>query len=245
MIGLEGSGFTICLGVILLLTGIVMYYCKSKITACETRMNTMLNLITDLHSEVNTLKMTQTTAVHSAMYGGSGPMTGVTQDVEEYESDSESGGEEESDSEISEEEEVETQLEGQGEDTVKTVDAMINPFETHPYKELIPSSSTISAEVVNESSESEGDTEEDETPKQVKVVDLGQIEELAIEDLNMEEEEEDEDEEEDEESSEGEPAIDYAKMQVTALKKLASERQLAPNVHKLRKQELVNLLQGN
>jgi hypothetical protein len=33
-------------------------------------------------------------------------------------------------------------------------------------------------------------------------------------------------------------------MQVAALKKLASERNLASNVNKLRKQELVNLLQG-
>ena len=33
-------------------------------------------------------------------------------------------------------------------------------------------------------------------------------------------------------------------MQVSALKKLAAERQLAPNVHKLRKKELVTLLQA-
>ena len=35
MFGLEGSGFTIAIGLILLLTGVVMYYCRQKITQCE------------------------------------------------------------------------------------------------------------------------------------------------------------------------------------------------------------------
>ena len=45
-------------------------------------------------------------------------------------------------------------------------------------------------------------------------------------------------------SSQEKTEIDYSKMQVSALKKLATERQLAPNVHKLRKKELVTLLQA-
>ena len=214
MIGLEGSGFTICLGVILLLTGIVMYYCKSKITACENKMNTMLNLISELHTEVNTLKQTNVSVPNLT------ETTNFGQPLEqEIASD-------DSDSEEDEESENENSLE-----------TTINPFETHPYKELIPSSTTVGTEVINESSEEEYDTEDEETPKeQVKVVDLGQIEELDIQDLN--------DEEDEEESSEDEPQIDYGKMQVAALKKLASERNLASNVNKLRKQELVNLLQG-
>ena len=216
MIGLEGSGFTICLGVILLLTGIVMYYCKSKITACENKMNTMLNLISDLHSEVNSLKQASYVA-QSVAAVPENEYTTTTGFTREYESESESEEEEE------------------GEEI--TLEKAVNPFETHPYKELIPTNSTVGADVINESSESEGDTE-DETPKrEVKVVDIGQIEELEID--NLDEEEEDE-----EETSEEEGQIDYTKMQVSALKKLATERQLAPNVNKLRKQELVNLLQG-
>lgn len=217
MISLEGSGFTICLGVILLLTGIVMYYCKSKITACENKMNTMLNLISELHSEVNTLKQTNVSVPN---------LTETTHFGQPLQQENES---DESDSEEDEESESENN---------NSLKATINPFETHPYKELIPSSTTIGSEVINESSAEEDDTEDEETSKeQVKVVDLGQIEELEIEDLNDEDEE-------DEESSEEEPQIDYGKMQVAALKKLASERNLASNVNKLRKQELVNLLQG-
>ena len=217
MISLEGSGFTICLGVILLLTGIVMYYCKSKITACENKMNTMLNLISELHSEVNTLKQTNV------------PLPNLTETTHFGEPLQQENESDESDSEEDEESESENN---------NSLKATINPFETHPYKELIPTSTAVGTEVINESSEEEDDTEDEETSKeQVKVVDLGQIEELEIEDLNDEDEE-------DEESSEEEPQIDYGKMQVAALKKLASERNLASNVNKLRKQELVNLLQG-
>jgi hypothetical protein len=225
MIGLEGSGFTICLGVILLLTGIVMYYCKSKITACENRMNTMLNLISDLHSEVSALKQGSYVA-HPVAH----PVAATAMPESDYATTTEFVAESESEEDDdSDEEEREEEI---------TLEKAVNPFETHPYKELIPSNSTVGADVINESSESEGDTDE-ETPKQeVKVVDLGQIEELEIDDL-------DEEEEEVEETSEEEGQIDYAKMQVTALKKLAAERQLAPNVHKLRKQELVNLLQSH
>lgn len=216
MIGLEGSGFTICLGVILLLTGIVMYYCKSKITACENKMNTMLNLISELHTEVNTLKQTNVSVPNLT------ETTNFGQPLEQEIASDDSDSEEDEESENENNNSLET---------------TINPFETHPYKELIPSSTTLGTEVINESSEEEDDTEDEETPKeQVKVVDLGQIEELDIQDLN--------DEEDEEESSEDEPQIDYGKMQVAALKKLASERNLASNVNKLRKQELVNLLQG-
>ena len=225
MIGLEGSGFTICLGVILLLTGIVMYYCKSKITACENRMNTMLNLISDLHSEVNTLKQGLNVAQPVAPMQES-EYTTTTGFTDENQSESESESESEEDHSDNEEE--------------ITIEKVVNPFETHPYKELIPSNSTVSGDLINESSESEGDTDDDTPKQEVKVVDLGPIEELEIGDLDEEEDEEDE-----EETSEEEGQIDYAKMQVTALKKLAAERQLVPNVHKLRKKELVNLLQSH
>lgn len=229
MIGLEGSGFTICLGVILLLTGIVMYYCKSKISACENKMNTMLALISELHSEVNSLKQQTYSAQNEDLVQTSDFSAPTTQLLEE--SDSEESDSEQSDGEEVEEVEVVE---------VKTLEGVINPFETHPYKELIPTSSTVRAEVINESSESEDDTDDDASKEQVKVVDLsGQIEELALDDL------EEEDEEDLQESSEEEIQIDYGKMQVTALKKLATDRQLAPNIHKLRKKELVNLLQSH
>jgi hypothetical protein len=218
MIGLEGSGFTICLGIILLLTGVVMYYCKSKISQCEQKMASMMSLITGLHQEINQLK-TQNVGV----------MMTQEENVDNQELEEESDSESET-----EEEEIEAKPE-------------VNPassFLNHPYSELIPTTEFTEVEV-NESSESEDDEESGEEPT-VKVVDLGEIEELTVpveEDAAQTIEESDESDESDE-SEETNP-IDYSKMQVAALKKLASERQLASNVSKMRKQELVELLQGH
>lgn len=222
MIGLEGSGFTICLGIILLLTGVVMYYCKSKISQCEQKMTSMMTLITGLHQEINQLK-TQNVGV--MMSGGYSQEENV--DNQDLEEESDSGSE-------TEEEEIETETD-------------VNPassFLNHPYSELIPTTEFTEVEV-NESSESEDDEESGEEPT-VKVVDLGEIEELTVpveEDAAQTIEESDESDESDE-SEETNP-IDYSKMQVAALKKLASERQLTSNVSKMRKQELVDLLQGH
>ena len=41
------------------------------------------------------------------------------------------------------------------------------------------------------------------------------------------------------------PDLDYSKMQVSALKKMVSERNLASGVSKLRKQELIDILEQN
>ena len=61
MIGLEGSGFTICLGLILLLTGVVMYYCRKKIVECEHKVDSMFNLVAALNDELSELKNNQKT----------------------------------------------------------------------------------------------------------------------------------------------------------------------------------------
>ena len=222
MIGLEGSGFTICLGVILLLTGIVMYYCKSKITQCESKINTMLNLITGLHEEINILKQQKVSSFNNSS------MTNNTEheDIED----------------IEDMEDIE--------DNEKT-NKNNNSFLNHPYQELIPDQMNKDIHTINESSESEDDTSDEEqeeeiikVPETVKVVDLGEIENLDLEEEKEDSEEETDEESEDSESSLEKTHIDYSKMQVSALKKLAAERQLAPNVHKLRKKELVTLLQA-
>ena len=177
-----------------------------------------MSLITGLHQEINQLK-TQNLGV--TMSGGYSEEENV--DNQELDEDSESGSE-------TEEEESDT-------DTKAKV---TSSFLNHPYSELIPTTEFTQVEV-NESSESE----DDEEPI-VKVVDIGEIEELTVEEnpspsQNIEESDESDESDESEETN----PIDYSKMQVTALKKLASEKQLASNVSKMRKQELVELLQAN
>lgn len=220
MIGLEGSGFTICLGVILLLTGMVMYYCKCKITQCESKLSAMTKLVTGLHEEINILKQQKVSNYNNFS---------MTSNLKENE-----------DNELNE-------------DNDEEYNESSNSFLNHPYQELIPDQMNKEIHTINESSESEDDTSDEEeghdeiikVEESVKVVDLGEIENLDLEKEKQESEEEETDEEsEDSESSQEKTEIDYSKMQVSALKKLATERQLAPNVHKLRKKELVTLLQA-
>ena len=246
MIGLEGSGFTICLGVILLLTGIVMYYCKSKITQNEHKINSMFKLVTALHEEVNTLKSVQQQNISHMQSGGH------MQSEQEYEwnqtTQMESDGDLES---INEEDESQPRENA----------PVPNSFLNHPYEELIPTQMT---QELNESDDSQSETDNDheeeeeiklaihnldsnteENSSTIKVVDLGEIEELKVEEESEEEEEELEETDGTETNSEGEsPDIDYTKMQVAALKKIVSERNLASNVSKLRKPELLTLLQA-
>ena len=222
MIGLEGSGFTICLGIILLLTGVVMYYCKSKISQCEQKITSMMTLISGLHQEINQLKSQNVGVMMSDGYRDEENV-----DSQELEEESESGSE-------PEEEEIDDNTE------VKIASSFLN----HPYSELIPTTDFREVEV-NESSESEDDDDSGEQ-QTIKVVDLGEIEDLTVpveEDGQQNVEESDESDESDD--SEEVDSIDYSKMQVAALKKLASERQLASNVSKMRKQELVELLQAH
>lgn len=220
MIGLEGSGFTICLGVILLLTGVVMYYCKSKITKCEHTISSMMSLIEDLHGEVNALKQVTANSTRPAMVSMPPETTSFSGPLEE-----------ESDSEESEEEE----------EVVNEVNETSNDrFLNHPYQELIPTQLSVdNLTKINESSESEDDEEEEPVvvadSSQVKVVELGEIEDLTLQEEEQSEESETEEEEE--------QSIDYSKMQVAALKKMAMERRLGTNINKMRKQELVDLLQ--
>ena len=228
MIGLEGSGFTICLGVILLLTGIVMYYCKSKITQNEHKLNSMFKLISALHEEVNTIKTMQETS------------TTLKEDTQDWHKETAFTDEN-------------NNLYDQTTDNVTGNGSFLN----HPYQELIPNELNKIDEEVSEDSQSESDNEIElnlnpsieETVSEgttIKVVDLGEIEELSVADheSDISEESETEDEEEDYETESPSVNIDYTKMQVTALKKLVSERKLASNVSKLRKPELLNLLHG-
>lgn len=224
MIGLEGSGFTICLGVILLLTGIVMYYCKSKITQNEHKINSMFKLVTALHEEVNQLKAAQqhqqtVASNHEAM-----------QNQESWNQTS-NFSEEPQESSMNEE------------------TPMPTSFLNHPYEELIPPQLSEELEE-SEDSQSETDNEEnlqlnltnDNSNSSIKVVDLGEIEELQV--IEESDEEQELEETDDSDSDAESPVIDYTKMQVAALKKIVSERKLATNVARLKKKELLNLLQA-
>lgn len=226
MIGLEGSGFTICLGLILLLTGIVMYYCKTKISQSNHKVDSMFTLITDLHDEVSLLREEIQEIKHRQ------GVVAVSENVEDENNNRHDESE----------------------------------FSNHPYKELIPATIDNNAEE-SDSSQSEDDTDDEEEEDEnntntikmhegtetgqdnIKVVDLGEIEDLKVEDSESEhntgsETESDEEGETTDSESQSVSPVDYTKLQVVALKRLVSERKLATNVNKLRKAQLLQILES-
>lgn len=244
MFGLEGSGFTICLGVILLLTGIVMYYCKSKITQNEHKINSMFNLVSALHEEVNLLKSMQNP---NTMSGG---------DHHDFMQEHEHRPHvEEVEHRVREESDDDSENESESENEEVEPSVMPTSFLNHPYEELIPKNLDSS---INQSEDSQSETDNDEEVNNegnIKVVDLGEIEELTVEPQSSEDESGtngDDDDDDDEVEVEVQTIkevqevqqMDYTKMQVAALKKIVTERNLASNVSKLRKPELLSLLQA-
>lgn len=257
MIGLEGSGFTICLGLILLLTGIVMYYSKTKITQCEHKVDTMFSLVTSLNDEVTLLRNTVSNLTQQL-----GSQNHIYHDKEELADESEDETEGETDDETDDDD---------NNNNNDNVNVTQNLYSNHPYRELIPA--TI-AEVDDDSASSQSEDDSDEndnidnnninnnvdnnnknmllniddnaqTDGDIKVVELGEIEDLVVEsDDDNNEETGSETSNQTSDDSE-EEQIDYTKLQVVALKRLASERKLASNVNKLRKAELIALLQGS
>ena len=254
LFSLEGSGFTICIGIILLLTGIVMYYCKSKITQTEHKLNSMFGLITDLHEEMSDLKahiqhandpiaQDDDTSVRKLNIDA----TGVLENDSAVECDEESDEESDAESDAGAESvaNVEMRTTAEGGDTPFHAHhqgfsgGSINEssFLNHPYNELIPRSSESDQESDESDSQSEDDTDGENN---IKVVDLGEIEELSVENL-------DDPAPVDDETPgkvEGEEPINYSNLKVGHLRQLVKDRQLASNVNKIRKLDLVQLLES-
>jgi hypothetical protein len=247
MLGLEGSGFTICLGVILLLTGVIMYYCKSKITQCEHKVNSMFTLVTALHEEVNTLKIG----------GARPPPFSISDDNDNDENDENEGILSISTEELPVsnfmnhpyQELIPSQLNQLGGTTLGG---------TNLGGTTLGGTMNKGNEYESDSSQSESDSDSDEDGDnntiEIKTVDLSEIEELKIDDVLMVENDGEEDEGDDS-GEEGdiklvldsiiiESPIDYNKLQVPALKQLVTDRKLASNASKLLKKDLISLLQA-
>lgn len=248
LFSLEGSGFTICLGIILLLTGIIMYYCKSKITQTEHKLNSMFGLITDLHEEISDLKTHIQPTNYSDELGADTSVRklnigGGSIDESAAESDDESAAEsdDESDDESAAESPEKMEELGMlppGHD-LSSGNINESSFLNHPYNELIPRSSETDHQSDESDSQSEDDTDSENN---IKVVDLGEIEELSIENLDDPAPSEEVTESK---AGDDEGPINYSILKVQHLRQLVSERQLASNVNKIRKSDLIQLLESS
>jgi hypothetical protein len=259
MFGLEGSGFTIAIGLILLLTGVVMYYCRQKITQCEHKVDSMFSLVSSLHQELENLKRSQVNNINidvgeTSQYEEQHPYQNLIP-VNVNDNEAELNESSESESDTDSETDSENDNEESSYDDVKVVDLgvieelKIDDLEEDNFAETTQFSNgniniveqIVGADVVESESQSDTDEEqdedddEDEHDTEVQVESQQQTEEG--EQINNE-------------PSEvvkmiNAPDLDYSKMQVSALKKMVSDRNLASGVSKLRKQELIDILEQN
>lgn len=267
MIGLEGSGFTIAIGLILLLTGVVMFYCRQKINQCEHKVESMFSLVSEIHEELEKLKKQP---VNTQYYGGdaNNDTTETTSfsghpyeelipvEVDNSNADLNDSSESESDSETDEDEDEERS----DYDDVKVVDlgqieelTLVDQYNDDVTNivalEVVESESNIE-EVETESDESTEEETDANADADVNTdADVNAEVEVEVE-ANADADDEDEVEVQGEESEvvkliNTNVEMDYSKMQVSALKKMVSERNLATGVAKLRKQELIEILQQN
>ena len=256
MFGLEGSGFTIAIGLILLLTGVVMYYCRQKITQCEHKVDSMFSLVSSLHQELENLKRSQVNNINvdvgeTSQYEEQHPYQNLIP-VNVNDNEAELNESSESESDTDSETDSENENEESSYDDVKVVDLgvieelKIDDLEEDNFAETTQFSNgniniveqIVGADVVE--SESQSDTEEDEEDDDEHNEDDEDNHDTEVQAESLV----------DNEQSEvvkmiNAPDLDYSKMQVSALKKMVSDRNLASGVSKLRKQELIDILEQN
>ena len=263
MFGLEGSGFTIAIGLILLLTGVVMYYCRQKITQCEHKVDSMFSLVSSLHQELENLKRSQVNNINidvgdTTQYEEQHPYQNlIPVNVNDNETELNESSESESDTDSITDSENEN--EESSYDDVKVVDLgvieelKIDDLEEDNFAETTQFSNDniniveqiVGADVVE--SESQSDTEEDQDQDEDEEDNENEQDtEIQVESQHKTEK----GEQINNEPSEvvkmiNAPDLDYSKMQVSALKKMVSDRNLASGVSKLRKQELIDILEQN
>ena len=250
MFGLEGSGFTIAIGLILLLTGVVMYYCRQKITQCEHKVDSMFSLVSSLHQELENLKRSQVNNINvdvgeTSQYEEQHPYQNLIP-VNVNDNEAELNESSESESDTDSETDSENDNEESSYDDVKVVDLgvieelKIDDLEEDNFAETTQFSNgniniveqIVGADVVESESQSdtdEDDDEENENEHDTEVQGEQDIDNAPSEVVKMI----------------NAPDLDYSKMQVSALKKMVSDRNLASGVSKLRKQELIDILEQN
>ena len=245
MLGLEGSGFIISIGVSLLLTGLIIYYVNTKFVAFESALvqqNKVLgNFITGVKQELSTRQFPEThietneslanpVAVEAARKFTESPteLINVSDNSDsESESDDEkpqNNNDEDADDEGSEEEGSEdegSEDEGSEEEGSEDEDAIV--------KEDSKDNDVKVIELIDDSSESE-DSDEDEA-EVIHESDINVVQ-LDIENVT------------DKEVTAPLTIADYKNRKVTELRKMVTEKNLAnaSSAKALKKDELIELL---
>lgn len=235
------SMFFILFGITFLFILLLIYHFKNKISVLEKNVDTMFEILNNVVGDLTKLKSYEEPVVDLQHIAGGGvdrmapsgqreiEIIETSDKEEEYEdddeeemSDDESGEEQDSEDEESEEEEEDSDdnESEEEEENVKTISVVLD--------DRIEDSNIEVEEILEEP------IEEQET----SVPELNEIEELNVEKLDIEETQ----------SLEAQPKTEelmenYKKMHIQNLKKLVVSKGLATDVSKMKKVELLGLLQ--
>jgi len=232
MIGLEGSGFIISIGVSLLLTGLIIYYVNTKFVAFESALvqqNKVLgNFITGVKQELSMRQFSETqpeineslanpVALDAARKFTESPTELINvSDNSDSESESDDDDDEGADEEVADDEDSEE------EDSVE---------EVHVVKEDTNNDVKV-IELVDDNSESSESEDSDEEEDEVVPDSDVNVVQLDVENVT------------DQEVTVPLTIEDYKNRKVTELRKMVTEKNLAKasNAKALKKDELIELL---
>jgi len=245
MIGLEGSGFIISIGVSLLLTGLIIYYVNTKFVAFESALvqqNKVLgNFITGVKQELSMRQFSETqpeineslanpVALDAARKFTESPTELINvSDNSDSESESDDDDEEVADEEVADEEVADEEDSGEEDSGDEG-----SVEEVHVVKEDTNNDVKVIELVDDNSESSESSESEDSDEEEEEVVPESDVNVVQLDVENVT----------DQEVTVPLTIEDYKNRKVTELRKMVTEKKLAKasNAKALKKDELIELL---
>ena len=237
MFGLEGSGFVVCLGITLLLAGVLMFYVRQRFADQDAKLNQIIQIIPVMTQQIQVHEQ----ELHPDMFQQEAeptPLEPIPEETGKIDvSSDEDDSSDESDSESDEDEDpadldvksIELGAEAKG-GAIASVNAEVLPEQTSGGSSVgivtmdKTSTQQDAGSIVEIVSESDDSTASD-APSDPQVSDL---EEITIPITSQQP---------------ATPDVNYSKLSVAALRQIVSERGLSTQTAKLKKTECLTLLQ--
>ena len=241
------SVFFITLGISCVLLMMLIYHFKQRISKLESNNETMFEIINNMVQELSNIKTTIQPHAMPPQFSYPNnqynkidveidddmpmPILNRSTTIEESESEEESDGESEEESGDESESETEDESEGESdnhsEDKIKLISIDVTNIDE-------------SVEVESLSEKNEDDNDEDDS----EIVEINEIDNIQVNKLEESEHLEEKEEKEETDSMINRKEV-YKRMNVTALKALVVEKGLQSDPHKMKKAELIDLLENN
>ena len=242
MFGLENNSFLINLAVSLLIALITLLYFRQQLATIDHKVNSMFSLMTSMTQELNSLSRLNLSENESETPQNSsgGQLINVSEGEEEEDesedesSDDESGNEENS-VDLLENNDIKTFNMGSeltGSSDIKVID--MNNDEDDEDESSYDSSNDVElknlvTDLMEQTIElNDNSLDEELEPIELPIETLGEEDVATLENENT--------------VKSVDVPIDYSKMSVKALKDIVSSKNLASNISKMKKQELIDLL---